>query len=264
MDNTRRLQDVLLMMIKDIDAICKENQITYYLYGGSALGAIRHKGFIPWDDDLDIILDSENYAKFIKVFKNLKTGKYWLQEGEVDWPMHFSKVVLLGTELIEYEGYDSGEGKNGIYVDVFKMENVSGTSIAAHWQYFWGKVLLCYQLSCRGFENTSIRNKILLGFARILKFKPLYRFVRNQISVKSIDSENTGVFCTRYKWRGSVIPRKYFGTPKYVPFEDTMLPAPEDCHSYLSHMYGDYMKLPPVENRVGLHTIRIDYGKYSE
>ena len=105
MTELRHLQNVILSIMKDMDKLCQENGIEYYLLGGSAIGAIRHKGFIPWDDDLDIIMSHDNYDKFIEVCKTkLDTNKYYLQEGGKDWPLCFSKIKLHGTRLEEYEG----------------------------------------------------------------------------------------------------------------------------------------------------------------
>ena len=85
MTELRHLQLVILSIVKDIDKLCRNNDIEYYLFGGSAIGAIRHKGFIPWDDDLDIIMDHSNYDKFVKVCREqLDANKYFFQEGCVN------------------------------------------------------------------------------------------------------------------------------------------------------------------------------------
>lgn len=105
MDKLKHLQNVILDIVKDIDKLCQKNGIEYYLLGGSAIGAIRHKGFIPWDDDLDIIMSADNYDRFIDVCRNqLDQEKYYLQVGLDDWPMYFTKVKLRGTHMKEVEG----------------------------------------------------------------------------------------------------------------------------------------------------------------
>ena len=130
MTDLQHLQQVILVIAKDIDSLCRENGIEYYLLGGSAIGAVRHKGFIPWDDDLDIVMDAKNYDKFIKVCREqLDTNKYYFQEGLVDWPMPFSKVKLKGTVFEEPSGFVNEAGERGIYVDVFKVENAPASSL---------------------------------------------------------------------------------------------------------------------------------------
>ena len=100
------LQKCILSIMKDIDKFCEENNIQYYLMGGSALGAMRHKGFIPWDDDLDIFMTYSNYKKFLSMFcENTKQNhyyeKYYLQKENTDeWPLFLSRVCLKGTTMI--------------------------------------------------------------------------------------------------------------------------------------------------------------------
>ena len=125
MTQIEHLQHVILSIMKDIDKVAVKNNIDYYLLGGSAIGAVRHKGFIPWDDDLDIILDNANYHKLIDALKaELDPSKYYIQEGLKDWPLAFSKVKLIGTHMKEFEGVADNAEHDGIYVDIFKMDNI--------------------------------------------------------------------------------------------------------------------------------------------
>ena len=130
MTDLQHLQKVILGIAKDIDKICRDNSINYYLLGGSAIGAIRHHGFIPWDDDLDIVMDSNNYDLFVVACKTqLDTKKYYFQEGYKDWPMPFSKLKLRNTVLREASGFVNESGEQGIYVDIFKLENAPSSKI---------------------------------------------------------------------------------------------------------------------------------------
>lgn len=262
-DNTRYLQKVILMIIKDIDSFCKDNGIEYYLLGGSAIGAIRHKGFIPWDDDLDIIMTHENYDKFVECCKGqLDKEKYDIQLGREDWPLYFSKIRLKGTELKEHcDGYDY---KNkGIYVDVFMMDNVPDSQILALWQYFCAKLYLCYQLSKRKYTVASVGKKVLMFLSFPLKLTIIRDFIIRQVEkYNDRPTRRLGFYYGRTNRKTSQIDKALFGKPLYVPFEDTMLPVPEFYHEYLTQMFGDYMKLPPLEERVGLHITNINFGKY--
>ena len=264
MTELRHLQLVILDIIKDIDAVCRTNGIEYYLLGGSAIGAIRHQGFIPWDDDLDIIMTHDNYIRFLEVCKKqLDRSKYYLQVGGVDWPLNYSKVKLRDTILEEPESYVPQNGERGIFVDVFKLDNVSSNGIYAHWQYLCAKVLLCYQLSLRTYKGASLKKKMLMWLTFPLKYDVLHRFLTKQVEYLNCgSSEYWGFFYGRTKYRTSVLNKKIYGTPLRVPFENLELPVPEHYHEYLTKMFGNYMQLPPKEQRVGLHLLSVDFGAY--
>ncbi len=258
------LQKVILSIAKDIDLLCRKNNIQYYLLGGSAIGAIRHKGFIPWDDDLDIIMDHADYEKFLSICnEQLDQEKYFLQVGVRDWPLNFSKIRLKGTVLKEFEGYSPNSDMSGIYVDIFKMDHISENPIIGHWQYFCGKYYLCYQLAKRSYRKTSLKKKIMMLLSSPLKIKPIRDFfIRQTTMFNNRETKYWGFLYGRTRWKTGVIEKKIFGKPTYVPFEDIFLPVPEKWHEYLTQVFGNYMKLPPLEQQKGLHLLSVDFGKY--
>lgn len=263
MTELRHLQMVILGIIKDVDKLCRNNNIEYYLLGGSAIGAIRHKGFIPWDDDLDIIMTNDNYTKFLEICKEqLDKDKYYLQEGLIDWPLNYSKIKLRGTHIHEHEEYIDGV-EDGIFIDVFKMDNVSGNPIIGRWQYFCAKYYLSYTMSVRTYKSGSLKKRLMIASAFPLKCKSIRNFFVKQTTIFNHKyTPLLGFFYGRTRWKSGVIPRKFFGKPTYVDFEDTKLPVAEHYHEYLTQVFGDYMKLPPKEQQVGLHTTYVDFGKY--
>lgn len=264
MTELQHLQKVILSIAKDVDKLCRENDIEYYLLGGSAIGAIRHKGFIPWDDDFDIIMTSANYDKFIEVCKTkLDTSKYYLYEGLKDWPCYFSKIKLKNTELVEFEGENIPKDKRGIYIDIFKMDNVSSNPIIARWQYFCGKLYLSYQLSMRTYSTATLKKKLLMFFSFPLKSTTIRQWIVKQIEkYNNKETKYYGFFYGRTRWKSSVIKKSIYGTPIYVPFEDAQFPIAEHYHEYLTQVFGNYMILPPVEKRQGLHLVSVDFGNY--
>lgn len=266
MTELRHLQMVILGIMKDIDELCRKNNIEYYLLGGSAIGAIRHKGFIPWDDDLDIIMTDENYRKFIEVcHKELDTTKYFLQEGLKDWSLYFSKVRLKGTKLVEGVTYTDNPDLQGIYVDIFKMDNVSSNEVMARWQYFCAKVFLCYQLATRGDREKAfgLKKRLMIMLSFPLKVRCIRNWFKKQVErYNGKKSEHLGFFYGRTTYRTAIVRKDIFGKPIYVPFEDTQLCVAEHYHEYLTHMFGDYMTPPPVEQQVGLHLTEVYFGRY--
>lgn len=264
MTDMEHLQKVILMIAKDVDKLCRENNIEYYLLGGSCIGAVRHHGFIPWDDDLDIIMTRDNYEKFISLCKDkLDKEKYSIQIGLEDWPLYFSKIRLKGTHLHELEDDYTSNDMNGIFLDVFAMDNVPDNNILARIQYILAKYYLCYQLSVRTYKSTTLKKRFMIALAAPLKIKA----IRNVV-VKFIEKFNRkktnrlAFYYGRTRFKNAIIPRELYGSPNYVEFEDTTLPIPEKYHEYLSRMFGDYMKLPPIDQRVGMHLISVDFGNY--
>lgn len=264
MTQLRHLQLTILEIMRDVDELCKKNHIEYYLLGGSALGAIRHKGFIPWDDDLDICMNHKNYCKFIKIAKReLDPHKYYVQEALVDWPLNYSKIKLKGTKIIEHEGYTNEEGGNGIFVDIFRLDNSPSCKTSQIVQYFFAKLYLCYLLSVRTYKSASLGKRLLILLSFPLKWEPIRLAVR--WAIERFNTKETsfyGFFYGRTRFRNCFMSKETYGTPFRVPFEDMMLPVPERYHDYLTHLFGDYLTPPPVDQQVGLHCIEVDFGKY--
>lgn len=264
MNELQHLQKVILLIVKDIDELCRNNGIEYYLFGGSAIGAIRHKGFIPWDDDLDIIMDHSNYEKFVKVCREqLDTEKYYFQESLVDWPMLFSKVRLKGTVLEEPGSYGIDNSKKGIFVDVFKLDNAPRSEFLRKWQYACGKYLLCYCLLQRGYKETTITKKILMYSAYPLKLTFIRKyFIRQLIKYNKQDTGYYASFGARFRYKNTFYRKDLYSQPTYVDFEDTKLPVSQKYDELLTQIYGDYMTPPPVNEQFGWHMQRVDFGKY--
>ena len=264
MTELRHLQMVILEIAKDIDALCKKNGIDYYLLGGSAIGAIRHGGFIPWDDDLDIIMDHENYDRFIRICREqLNPEKYYVQESLVDRPMLFSKIKLKGTFFEEPGSYEKDTDKCGIFLDVFKLDNAPSNLLAKKWQYVCGKYVLCYCLLQRGYAEATLKKKLLMWSAFPLKIKWLRRFFLHQLTkYNNQETEEYATFGERYRYKATFYRKELFGSPLFVQFEDTMLPVPEKYDEMLRQLFGDYMTPPPIEEQVGWHLKGVDFGKY--
>lgn len=264
MTDLEHLQQVILMIVKDIDKLCRKNSIKYFLLGGSAIGAIRHKGFIPWDDDLDIVMDNENYEKFIKVCRaELDAEKYYIQEAFVDWPLGFTKIKLKGTFFKEPGQYKNAENECGIFLDVFKFENAPSSILAQGWQYLCAKYLLCYCLLERGWNEASIIKKLMMLSAYPVRIGFIRNFLKSQ--VERWNNKMTDyrlLWPLRYRFHNSFFKKNIFEEAFYIPFEDTMLPVPKKYDEWLTQIFGDYMIPPPVKEQVGLHLQGIDFGRY--
>ena len=243
----RKLQLKILEIIKYIDKLCKENDIEYYLIYGSCIGAVRHKGFIPWDDDMDIGMTYENYLKFIDVCKTkLDTKKYFLQtpDTEPNYYLSFIKIRDITTTLVEESNKDI-DITYGVYIDIFPLVGVPKSR-------FKRKILEINRAFALSANRNVINNKFLRGVFKVIKKiigkKRLLKYCTKEcLKYSCNDYEN---WCSIFDGDGFLLnstTKKIMGKPTYVKFEDTYLPIPEFYDEYLRHIYGDYMKIPSKE-----------------
>lgn len=243
------LQDKILEIAVYIDKLCRENDINYCLMGGSALGAKRHGGFIPWDDDLDVFMTPDNYEKFRKVFnENGDKEKYYLQEwGLTDGMVTISKIRLNNTSYIE-ESLKKWDIHHGIYVDIFILHTCPDNKLQQIHQCLWAKYVIMKGLAIRGYN----RRGGFLGFAlKVMSRMPDRLWVKHGLKqVYKYRNKKTNYFCNfmgKAVFKNAIYKREYFENPEYVPFEKAELKAPEKLHEFLSERFGDYMKPPSPE-----------------
>lgn len=242
-------QKVLLSMLKDFDAVCEKHGIRYMLFAGTALGAVRHRGFIPWDDDADVIMLRSEYERFFEcAAKDFDTGKYFVQrEFSPHWPMQFSKLRLNNTACIEKYHPKDPEIHQGIYIDIFPCDNLANNKTVRKLQFSASKIVIAKALYARGYETDSIAKKCFMQFCRLLPLEPFRRFC-----VRSKDSGSDMVhsfFAASKKYEKSVFPREWFEKTVRVPFADTQFPVSSHCEELLTELYGDYLRIPTPEER---------------
>ena len=265
MTELRHLQMVILGIMKDIDELCQRNHIDYYLDGGSTIGAVRHQGFIPWDDDLDIMMTYDNYERFIQACREqLDPDKYYIQEGLRDWPLNSSKIKLKGTYFEEIENNNGGkDNEYGIFIDVFKIDNTSDKRWQQRIQYAFAKYRVCYGQLLRTYKTASWQKKLFMALSYPMKIGFIRHFViRQSERYNGKDTEYIASFYEPRRFKNSFFKRTTFGIPQYMPFEDIQLPVQADYDNYLTTTFGNYMQLPPMEDRQQKHMLNIDFGKY--
>ncbi len=262
----QKLQNVILNIMVEIDSLCRKHNIDYYIIGGTALGAVRHGGFIPWDDDLDIAMTRDNYEHFCKVCKEEASQDFYFQEGGVDWPIYFSKVRLKGTYINEFEeNVFVDKEKQGIYVDIFPLDNVPNSKLGQLWWYFCGKALVAYSLYKRGYSSASVGRKVLMVFSSPIGIKFIRNLLMRQVTKNnSHPTKYMGGFSFISRFNNAFTLSSNWGRPQTIPFETIGLMAPADIDGFLTFYFGDYMKLPPVEKRQGKHFAIVDYGPYND
>lgn len=265
----REHQKVMLEMLKIIDSICKKNKISYMLFAGTALGAVRHEGFIPWDDDLDIIMLRQDYEKFMHVApKELDADRYFLQkEFSEHWPMFFSKLRKNNTACIERYIPRDEKVHQGVYIDIFPCDNLSNNKIKRNLQFLASKMIIAKSIKKRGYLTDSKLKKIVLLVSDIFPKRWLLEFVRNE---KELDSDYVHTFfAAASKYEKNIFPREWFKNRTEKLFEGEYYPISKNYKEMLTKIYGDYMILPSeTERKCKVHAEILDlehsYEKYIE
>ena len=242
-----KLQDKILEIMVDVDAVCRKNDIKYCIMGGTALGAARHGGFIPWDDDLDIFMEPAQFEKFRACFAQLPAGKYTLC-GNIDAHGHtgLTKVRMNGTTYIEPLCRHRTDMHQGIYIDIFILHNLPDNHIARRWQYLWCRYLVLLGLAHCGYNRRGGIYRLILGLMRCLPVNFLRQYAMEQAYCWD-DGRLTKQKCHfmgKARYQGGRFDAGWFATLKEVPFETVNLFAPAGLHEYLCARFGDYMKHP--------------------
>lgn len=246
-DTIEELHDILLDMAKDFHQICVEEHIPYYMVGGTMLGAVRHKGFIPWDDDMDVGVPREYFDAVIKALRQKLPSYYGVYDktnGITD--AGFVKICDKRTVQTPYWN-PNPDRKFGINIDIFPIDRLT---------HLWKRKLVTFLMRLHGY-NVFDANERPLGKRMIAYMvKTLFCCFKRSVFIDFIEKhliETQGELLTNtfgtYNWEKETMPESYFGIPQLLDFEDTKLYAVAKPHEYLEHMFGDYMKLPPEEKR---------------
>lgn len=261
----RQVQEKILNIMKYIDNLCRREDIEYYIMGGTALGAVRHGGFIPWDDDLDIFMKPIEYKKFKTAFEQENSSDYVLQEWKTtpDY-LEYAKVRMNGTTFIEECFKDRKDMHHGIYVDIMILHKIPDNLLMQKLVYYESKFVTLYALSQRNWKPKSRGQSIALKCLKILPCKFMVKLFYKRI-YKYDNREAKFKYCywiTPAKFHNGLFDREYFENPVDIPFEDTVLFGSKNIKEYLSYRYGDYMKLPSIEQRNdSVHAMIFDVEK---
>ena len=264
----RDVQKKILEIMMYIDRLCRDNDIVYYIMGGTALGAVRHGGFIPWDDDLDIFMTPDNYKKFKTVFEHENNTLFILQEWRVCKEyLEYAKVRMNGTTFIESNFKHIKDMHHGIYVDIMILHKSPENIFALRDVYYKSKYITLYALSQRNWKFKTFMQKLALKALKMLPNKLLSKSAYHTI-YKYDDLHSKFNYCyyiTRATIKQGLFPPEMFGKPVDITFEDTILMGPTDLKGYLVLRYGNYMRLPSVgQQKVMIHAEWFDTEKSYE
>lgn len=270
MENSlENLQKKELELLHEVTNIIKELGLKYYAIGGTCLGAIRHKGFIPWDDDIDIVLPRDDYDVLKKHLQSKKSDKYSIMSYEVSqhYTPIFFKYFDINTTFVGQNHVKYKDTYTGVFIDIMPLDGAPESNLIKNILLIKRKVYLKLNILRRYQQANGIMDKIIY---QIIKRKPLdhYSYKMDMLLKKyTLTNTKTVSFPWRRKER-MFLPRDYFGDGVDVPFENTSIHVPEKYDAYLKFEFGDYMKLPPKEQQVShpaaIFDLNNSYRIYSE
>lgn len=259
-DAARRAHQLeMLDMLKEIDRVCQKHRIAYALFAGTLLGAVRHGGFIPWDDDLDVVFPRAEYARFLRAAPRELDGEtYFLQrEFSEHWPMPYSKLRRNGTACIERWHPRDPETHQGVYIDLFPCDNLSDFAAVRGMQFAASKLVLAKCLDRRGYLTGSAAKRLLLRVCRPLPMGPLLALAQLRAGAETRLVHT--FFGASRRYGKSVYPRAWFAETIPMRFEDGVFPVPARFDALLTTLYGDYRTpAPPAQRELKRHAEIVD------
>lgn len=271
-EELRKAQLLMLKILKEVHRICEENNIKYFLSDGTLIGAVRHNGFIPWDDDLDIGMLREEYEKFCKIAPEKLGDEFVLQTTFRDegYGSQFGKLMLKNTIWIEYNAKDTDRDNKGIYIDIFPYDKIPSSKKKQKmikFQYHLLNALLLFKLNyfATSYEKGIIRKinyvikKIFSSFFSINKLKNM----REKLC-KKYENMSKNFVVTKYGGSFENNQNSYESYDSLIlhSFENDNFYIPKNYDSILTNLYGDYMVIPPVEKQKSHGIIYFDFGNY--
>lgn len=248
----------LMVLLCEFDRVCRALQIPYFLFAGSLLGAVRHGGFIPWDDDLDVIMLRRDYARFMEQAPTIldKEQFFLQQEFSEHWPMFFSKLRIQGTTCLEKYHPKDPMIHQGVYMDIFPCDNAFDSPMLRKLQFYASKVVIAKGLDREGYETAETKKKLFMAACRCLPMGIFRKLVKGPGKpTKYVHSFLGGAS----KFEKSLYPAACFETSVTLSFEGRPVSVPAGYEELLTILYGDYMRLPSEEERkCKEHAILVD------
>ena len=252
----RELKAIAVDILSEIDRICKVHNLTYALMFGTLLGAVRHRGFIPWDDDIDIAMPIKDYKKLIEIFNTECKEKYFLQSSQKDknyW-LAYAKVRRIDTLFAEKNSRKT-KGSQGIFVDIFPMyytEDIDSTYISEMIKKYQSRVAVAclkQRLDVDFGKKAFIKAKIIPRSATKWLKKAVEGFSEKESDYYFIPGMDASPKATnKYVFaKSDILP------VEQIEFENKLFYGPKEKIKVLTRLYGDFMQLPPIEQRVSNH-----------
>ena len=256
----KKIWAVQLDLLKAFAEVCERHNIKYQVFAGTLLGLVRHQGFIPWDDDIDVALDRENFEKLVEIGPKVFSDPYFFQTALTDRETFLSEARLRNSRTTAYvKGQSTVGSNNGIYIDIFVLDGVVKSPFLRCAQnllkVLTRKILTSYY---RGVVRKGILDRLfanaVMPMARKVKYETWYRIYHRVLAMYTAHTNLIGLvthsnsFMQKY-----ALTKDEFLKYKIMEFEGLKVRAPEGYEEVLTRMYGDYMDYPPVSARGAWH-----------
>lgn len=254
-EKLRALQLCELDILRTFTDVCERLGLRYYLVGGTLLGAVRHGGFIPWDDDIDVAMLREDYDRFARIAQAELGTDYFYQSPDTDphYFLTYAKIRKKGTFFYE-ERFRNAQFAQGVFIDIFPLDFCPPKGPVCH-LLFNVLAVMNYRgqvdsgEAYRPYAELSGR----IGYALLRLYSPegLVRARRRllRLSKRLSDGKTMASYAGAYGYRREIFPEGWFGMPRMLRFEGQDMAAPQESEQMLTQLYGDYMQLPPLPQR---------------
>ena len=258
----RELQLKQLPMLEYFRDFCEKNGLTFYLIGGGLIGALRNGGFVPWDDDVDVMLLREDYEKLPKLWREQHAdGRFKLLKTDDDMFTGNIFITITDTSCTMVKtNQTTVDIPHGLVLDVFPLDVAPDGRFARKMQFMWTMIYSLF-LAQIGPENNgglmAFGSRVLLGIFRGKKIRnKIWRMAERHMTKYKL-SENKCVteLCAGPKWMRPEYPKRIYEGVDYVTFEGLRMPCMSGYDEYLTMVFGDYMTPPPVEQQKPHHDI---------
>lgn len=270
-----RLQQIELEILRDFDELCTENGLSYFGCGGTAIGAVRHHGMIPWDDDIDVGLLRKDYEKFLRIARQKKwRRKYKVVNAATmeNYPLMTTRWCRKGTKFKE-DALKNIDGDLGIFLDIYCFDNIPDNEVLMKihgWRsWFWGKMLILYWLDEPVLYFGGILGKAVTGTCkvvhkgmRVLHVSPrwLYRHAKRVSGCYNGQETKRANYLHDPRPFISIVEKKDIFPVQRMEFSGQEICEPADVDAYLSRRFGDYMTMPPEDKRHNHPPYELDLG----
>lgn len=270
-DTISRVRAIQVEILLEIDRICRKHDIDYVLFAGTLLGAVRHRGFIPWDDDVDVAMLREDYDRFIRAYESETDRRFFLQTKQSD-PAYFNQYAKLrrnGTRYVQYQ-FQHLPMHQGIYVDIFPLDGATRSGLKSWLQRSLILILRTANKAVNYGNSLAfikshpsplrrIQYYLLFPVLRLAPKGLLHRLYTKALTLwnspETAEVTYLASVVTHRMYENYRLPKRQLAETTLLKFEGHSFPAPKCYDEWLSNIYGDYMTYPPKNLRRGHHDI---------